>query len=399
MIVKTPKRISFTAFKPCLQKLIYYYHKQTTMKKVFLLSAVALSGFAAFAQKTHITNGRTALTPVSGTRFATGTPAARTTATGDTLILANTTSSDTETIYYAGTTSDSGYVTGTDAYGDMGYAERYDFNTADSSLDIIGVVALFGGTVNPASTKTVTFYTWNVGSAVSAGFTSGDVYESGFPNVALDSVTEPLTALGIAPSGSPDTFKSFLFTTPTGYLHTSFFVGYAINYNYAALGGDTIGLFNTLDGERTSAIYNAISATDTVINNQSVTMYNDGTWHDNATDNYFLQNDYYIYPIVVVHNSLGVNSVTKNGITFYGNFPNPAANNTNIQFSIATATDVTITITDMAGRTINTIQQNNLTAGQHIVPVNTSDLSAGDYLYIIRTANGSGMASKMTISK
>ena len=91
--------------------------------------------------------------------------------------------------------------------------------------------------------------------------------------------------------------------------------------------------------------------------------------------------------------------MTKNGITFYGNFPNPAVNNTNIQFSIATATHVTITITDMAGRTINTIQQNNLTAGQHIVPVNTRDLSAGDYLYIIRTANGSGMASKMTISK
>ena len=280
----------------------------------------------------------------------------------------------------------------------MGYAERYDFNTADSSLDVIGVVALFGGTVNPASSKTVTFYTWNVGAAASAGFSSGDVYESGFPNVALDSVTVPFTQLGIAAtSGNPDTFKSFLFTTPTGYLHTSFFVGYTVNYSYAALGGDTIGLFNTLNGERTSAIYTPVSATDTVINNQNVTMYNDGTWHDNATDNYFLQNDYYIYPIVIVQESLDVNSVTKNGITFYGNFPNPAVNNTNIQFSIATATDVTIT--DMAGRTINTIQQNNLTAGQHIVPVNTSDVSAGDYLYIIRTANGSGMASKMTISK
>jgi hypothetical protein len=54
---------------------------------------------------------------------------------------------------------------------------------------------------------------------------------------------------------------------------------------------------------------------------------------------------------------------------------------------------------DMTGHSINTISESGLSAGEHIVPVNTSALPAGNYLYIIHTSGGDGIASKMTVIK
>jgi len=53
----------------------------------------------------------------------------------------------------------------------------------------------------------------------------------------------------------------------------------------------------------------------------------------------------------------------------------------------------------MAGHIINTINETNLAAGMNVVPVNTSALASGNYLYLVRTAAGDGMAGKMTIIK
>ena len=321
--------------------------------------------------------------------------AARTTAVGDTIILSNVSGLDSPTIYYAGNASDSGFLSGTDAFGDMGYAERYDFNGADSSLKVIGIMTLFGGWVNPATTKTVTFYTWTVGLQESAGFPN--VFDSGFPDIALDSVTEPITHLGIGRGDTmPDSFRTFFYTSPTAYLTQSFFVGYTINYSFAALNGDTIGVYNSPDGSRTSPLF-TVSGADTIINNQSVTMFDDGYWYDNASDNFFLANNFYLFPIVVVKNDLSVKGMTTGNLTFFGNYPNPATSSTNISFALSTASDVTIMVTDMQGKLIKTVNCPALAAGPHTIPLQTSDLSAGDYLYAIRTANGRGMASKLTV--
>jgi len=366
------------------------------MKKILLFSVITVSSVVGYAQRVSVGNCEKQTHPVNNSSgFSTANIFERTTASGDTEVLSNVPVTDTPTLYYAGMTTDSGYISGTDVYGDMGFAERYDFATGDSALNVIGVVTLFGGTVNPASTKTVTFYTWNVGPQQAT--TDPTVFFSGFPNLALDSVTVPITQLGVAiPDTAEDTFKSFYFTTPTGYLNQSFFVGYHINYNFSALAGDTIGVYTSQDGNRASVLYN-VSGVDTIINDQNATLYNDGTWHDNATDNFFLDNDYYIFPIVVVHDNLSVKGVTNNSLTFFGNYPNPAVSSTNIRFSLADNTDVTIIITDMNGRTVNTIQQNNLFPGEHIIPVDTRGMNAGDYIYIIHTADGDGVASKMTV--
>ena len=381
------------------------------MRKLFIL-AIALSiNTVAFAQRVIHTRA-TDINSINNSGFTFGqyNSSARITAVGDTLVLSNIPATDTPLVIYSAGISDSGYLTGTDIYGDQGFAERYDINGSDSSVIVIGVVALFNGTVSPSSAKTITFNAWNVGvpQVVSATFEY-----SGFPGTNIDSLVVPITQLGIG--AATDTIKTFLFPdfTPDT-VQSSFFVGYTINYNFATLNGDTLGLACSLNGTRTSAVYDtttyidsvvnsagtadsAIYVLDTVVNVQNTTLWSDYSWHDNYTGNDSLFNDLAIYPIVYINSATGIKGVTRKDLTFFGNYPNPAVNSTNIKFSLLHNASVTIQIMDMKGRVISTINNTNLSVGEHIIPVNTSAMPSGDYLYFIHTSGGDGIAGKMTV--
>ncbi len=381
------------------------------MRKLFIL-AIALSiNIVAFAQRVIHTRA-TDINSInnSGFIFGQNNSNARITAVGDTLVLSNIPAADTPLVIYSAGISDSGYLTGTDIYGDQGFAERYDINGSDSSVIVIGVVALFNGTVSPSSAKTITFNAWNVGAplVVSATFEY-----SGFPGTGIDSLVVPITQLGIGTA--TDTIKTFLFPNFTpDTVQSSFFVGYTINYNFATLNGDTLGLACSTNGTRTSAVYDtttytdsvvnstgtadsAIYVLDTVVNVQNTTQWSDYSWHDNYTDNDSLFNVLAIYPIVYINSATGIKGVTRKDLTFFGNYPNPAVNSTNIKFSLLHNASVTIQIMDMKGGVIGTINNTNLSIGEHIIPVNTSGMPSGDYLYFIHTSGGDGIASKMTV--
>lgn len=359
------------------------------MKKILFSIVATTVALSAFAQ--------TAKSRLVKTSAPNHTIAARTTAVGDTLILQNALLTDTPTLYYA-INRDSGFVAGTDAFGDKGFAERYTVNGADSSVIVMGVIAEFSGRVNPASTKNVIFNAWNVAAkSLSDEDVSGHLYNSGLPNTSVASVTMPITHIGIATSDTAiDTFKIFRFPTPTAKM-ANFFVGYTIAYNPLALAGDTIGVLTTKIGVR-HLTTETIAAGDTVINNVNATMYSDGTWHDNYYENFGIKNHYFMFALVKIASGLSVNGVTKNGFTFFGNYPNPATTETNIKFAVAQNTTVTISVTNMAGQVVKTIEQ-NCNAGTQTIALNTSDLAAGQYIYLVRTAQGEGMASQMTIIK
>ena len=385
------------------------------MRKIFILVIALSINIVAFAQRTVHTQPN-AVTGINSSNFSFGhnNTYSRTTGLGDTLVLTNILAADTPLVIYSAGISDSGYLTGTDVWGDQGFAERYDFDNisgVDSSLVIIGVVAQFHGSVNPLSTNTVTFNAWDVGFPLVVSATTA---YSGFPNDNMDSLVVPFTQLGIGATG--DTIKPFLFPAATIVLQNGFFIGYTMNYNFLTLSGDTIGLACSANGDRTSPAYtvqtyidsvlnmegtadSAITVTDTTINVQNATQWSDGVWHDNYTNNDSISNDLAIYPIVVIGSPTSVKGVKKNNFTFFGNFPNPAVNTTNIRFSLLKNADVTVQILDMNGRIISTITDKDLTVGEHTIPVNTSTMAAGDYLYLIHTSGGDGVASKMTIVK
>lgn len=370
------------------------------MKKLVLFAMAATISVCSFAQKSNITirhTGDVNLDVLSRYTKVAGT-AAKTTAVGDTVVRSHIGSSDTPTIYLF--PGDTGFVSGTNYYGDKGFATRFDYDGVDSTVQVMGVLALFGGTVNPSTTKTVTFNAWTQGPKTLTSY-SPNIYYSGFPNTSLASVTVPITQLGIGTtSGSSDTLKAHWFTTPTAYLADSFFIGYTISYSWASMGGDTIALYTNRNGNRTSPAYYVVSSSDTTLNDVECTQLSDGTWTDNVFEGTGLFNNYYIAPILKVGPGTGaVRGVSNKGLTYYSAFPNPANNSTNVRFSLASATDATIAITDMTGHVITQITETKLSAGEHTIPVSTANLAAGNYLLVLRTANGDGMGVQLTVTK
>lgn len=337
--------------------------------------------------------------PIPINKVVTPHAAMRTTATGDTLTLSNITT-DSLVAYYVGNT-DSGFVTGTNYYGDRGFAERYDFNANDSSLKVIGVMARFTGTVNPSSSNKVNFKVWHVGNET---VIASKLVFSGFPGYCLDTTSAPVTTLGIGRTG--DTLKSFLFAKPTPAFNNSFFVGYDIDYNYALLAGDTIALLSSYNGSRTSPNYTLrtnISGTDTtvdtIVNVQNATQYSDGYWHDNRFENFKLNHNLAIYPIVIVSNPTGNERITRNGLTMFACYPNPAADGTNIRYALSSVDNVKLRIFDTNGRIIAEQLLDNQLPELHNIYVSTAAYPSGTYFYVIETSNGAGIAGQMVVKK
>lgn len=345
------------------------------MKKFILFAVTLFGGTCAFAQQ------------------------AKTTATGDTLILSNISTADTARVLYTIPAPGTGYTAGTNSYNDQAFAERYNFNHNDTSVTVIGVIARFGGTVSASSARSITLKLWEQGSWSVIG---SHLNYTGFPSNVIDSVVVPVSQLGIG------TLKQFLFPAPSGFITGPFFVGYSVNYNFNTLSGDTIGLTSSIKNHRSVPGYTLkytigtagdTTAIDTFITVQNATQWSDGRWRDNYTQNDSLYNDLAIFPIVITGHAISVKGITHNQLTLFGAYPNPANDHTNIRFALAAATDVTISVTDMSGRAITAERSEHLLAGEHTVPVNTTNLPAGDYLYLIRTSGGDGMAGKFVVTR
>jgi len=60
-------------------------------------------------------------------------------------------------------------------------------------------------------------------------------------------------------------------------------------------------------------------------------------------------------------------------------YPNPMTSQGNIQFSLTAADNITITIYDMQGREVKTMNMGNQTPGSHLVSFASSDLAGGTY--------------------
>ena len=79
----------------------------------------------------------------------------------------------------------------------------------------------------------------------------------------------------------------------------------------------------------------------------------------------------------------------SDGIVLHGNYPNPFAGSTNILLALPEAAEVSVTILDLLGRTVQQTNPLRLPAGRHhAVPIDGTALPAGAYPYrvIIRTA-------------
>lgn len=68
--------------------------------------------------------------------------------------------------------------------------------------------------------------------------------------------------------------------------------------------------------------------------------------------------------------------------------PNPAAARTNVHFTLDRAATVRVTLLDMRGRTVRTIADGTMAAGDQQLSLDVSDLSSGSYLCRVEITNG-----------
>jgi len=72
-------------------------------------------------------------------------------------------------------------------------------------------------------------------------------------------------------------------------------------------------------------------------------------------------------------------------VTLFQNYPNPFSNSTVIDYFLPELTNVTIIISDITGRVLKEIQNENMTSGKHSIEVSGEDLEPGYYFYTMRT--------------
>jgi len=90
-----------------------------------------------------------------------------------------------------------------------------------------------------------------------------------------------------------------------------------------------------------------------------------------------------------------VGQAAATNYALHQNYPNPFNAQTNIQFDLAEATNVTLTIYNISGQLVTMLVNGNLNAGTHVVNFDASALSSGVYFY--RLNAGSFAADKKMV--
>ena len=101
--------------------------------------------------------------------------------------------------------------------------------------------------------------------------------------------------------------------------------------------------------------------------------------------------EYYniIAQVTLNPSSANVNQIPK-VFALYQNYPNPFNPSTTIRFSIASASTVTITVSNVLGQLVMELVNGIRSEGNHKITFNANDLAAGVYLYKINAVGIDG---------
>ena len=92
--------------------------------------------------------------------------------------------------------------------------------------------------------------------------------------------------------------------------------------------------------------------------------------------------------------------VLPQDVVLHSNYPNPFVGTTRIMLDLPEAAEVTVTVMDMLGRTVQQTDAGRLPAGKHHeIAVDGRSLSAGAYPYrvVVRTGNKSSIRAGVMI--
>jgi len=295
---------------------------------------------------------------------------------------------DTAVTYNSG----SGYVAGQNDYGDIGKMQKFDptYGISSANGTITNLLLWFGAKTQIAGTAAFTATIWADNAGVPGTvlgtapvFTISQIDTS---IAALATIGPPTAVEGaynvVATFGSP-------IAIPT---NQTFWAG--ITFTYA--NGDSAGLVTSRDGIPADGIGTSGNFLDA--STHTFEKWSDNSWHsfnDATTNTWQLDIALAVYPVVDF--VVGVNE-NNNTVASLQNFPNPAINNTMIYYSLQETANVELSVFDVTGKKLSTLNQGMQSTGNHNFKLNVSNLSTGIYFYTI-TAGDYKMTNKMSVVK
>jgi hypothetical protein len=266
-------------------------------------------------------------------------------------------------------TTDTGYVAGTNWYGDLAKAQGFLY---DSPYNLTGCLV------------------WVADGAGSVGNVTFNVYAADGPGEAVSGVIAyaPGTILGSTTVAFSSMIWGLDWATGINYfpLTTPIFINadYYVGLDFSAMGAfpaNKFGIVSTTDGD----------AGGTEL-----------SWEKWAgTDGWFsmlaawpLDFDFAFFPIIDDAASIEEAYINNVMLSIY---PNPVADEATIQYNLKnSANNVNIMVLDITGKAVASFELGAQTAGAHTVSFDASQFAPGTYLYAIQ-ADGNRLGKKFIV--
>lgn len=109
-------------------------------------------------------------------------------------------------------------------------------------------------------------------------------------------------------------------------------------------------------------------------------------FHHNSTDDNLISIDDILIRGTPSNLTASINELGRTDLSL-NVFPNPAVESAQINFKLASETEVTITVADVSGKVIYSENKGSMVAGRHFAMINTSTLAKGFYTIAVKTNN------------
>lgn len=251
-------------------------------------------------------------------------------------------------LYYADAVAprDSGWLSGTNAWGDIAKAEKYSYTNSPKQITAIKSFLYVRGTGN------VNFRVWND--------------NAGKPGTVLATKT---VGLGTLVTG----WNLITLTTPITPTAV-YYVGFSI----PSTAGDTI------------ACTTNNASTGGGMAGSGWEQWSDNSWNDYSTV-YGADISNYLFPVLCP--SIGMSEHTLSGTVDI--FPNPSKGLFNVSFNLPFATNINMVVTNTLGQAVYQKNERNVT--YNVVPLDLSSLSKGVYFIRITDSNNNHSVKKVVI--
>ena len=360
------------------------------MKKIYLLSTVLALVFSAngFAQQR--------IAKSNGADFNTSKSSSPITSMGvvDTItahwdVIFPFPSVDTAVTY---NDAAGGFLGGQDSYSDIAKAQKFNSTmgiTAGGTIN--GILFWFGGKMQNAGTASFTPTVWadnagKPGSVIGTGaaFTVGSIDTSAAAKKPIGPTTALKGIYNVTTNFSPALIMP---------ANKTFWAGFTLTY----AAGDSAGLVTSNDFKPGDAP--GVTGNFPQAQNYTFEQWSDNSWNsvnDGTSNSWQSDIAFAIYPLVDFSFS-SVNENSNNINSLY-NYPNPANGMTMISYEIGQTANVSITVCDIAGKKLLTLNEDKQTAGSHLVKMDVSSLANGMYFYTL-TSGENKMTKSLAIVK